>query len=171
MSNGYDYSRDQLLDVFVRMRFPERSDRESTLYRDFLQAHIHEYENYSFQVRVGQGVTPNPDHLPGVQRQTVRNSKMKIDMLAWQGPQPFIFEVKERAIHAAIGQLITYRHLWMEENPDAREPRLAVIARTIEPDMEPVFAANGIDVYLYPPAAGDGRTPGGGLSPVDGATA
>jgi hypothetical protein len=154
MSNGYDYSRDQLLDVFVRMRFPERSDRESSLYRDFLQQHIHEYENYSFQVRVGQGAAPNPDHLPGVQRQAVRNSQMKIDMLAWQGEQPFIFEMKERAIHAALGQLQTYRHLWMEENPDALEPRLAVVARTIDPDMPRVFDAAGIDVYLYDAAPG-----------------
>jgi hypothetical protein len=171
MSSGYDYSRETLLELFLRMQFPERTPRESALIRDFLQAHIHEYENYSFTVRVGQGTAPNPDHLPGVQRQTVLNSQMRIDMLAWQGVQPFIFEVKERAIHAAIGQLITYRHLWMQENPDAREPRLAVIARTIEPDMEPVFAANGIDVYLYPPAAGDGRTSAGGVSPLDGATA
>jgi hypothetical protein len=171
MAAGYDYSRDTLLELFLRMQFPERTPKESALIRDFLQVHIHEYERYSFTVRVGAGTPANPDHLPGVQRQTVLNSQMRIDMLAWQGEQPWIFEVKERAIHAAIGQLLTYRHLWMEDNPDEREPRLAVIARTIEPDMERVFRAAGVDVYLYAAAAGDGGAASGGLSPLDGATA
>lgn len=171
MSTGYDYSRDTLLELFLRMQFPERTPKESALIRDFLQAHIHEYEPYSFTVRVGQGVTPNPDHLPGVQRQTVLNSQMRIDMLAWQGAQPFIFEVKERATHAAIGQLLTYRHLWMEEHPDDPAPQLAVIARTIDPDMERVFANSDVTVYLYPPAAGDGGAAPGGVSTLDGASA
>jgi hypothetical protein len=56
--------------------------------------------------------------------------------MAWIGAQPFMFEVKKRANHHAIGQLMTYRQLWMEDNPDAPVPRLAVIARTIDPDME-----------------------------------
>jgi hypothetical protein len=166
MSNGYDYSRETLLELFLRMQFPERTPKESALIRDFLQLHITEYEPYSFTVRVGQGSAPNPDHLPGVQRQTVLNSQMRIDVLAWQGPQPFIFEVKERANHHAIGQLLTYRQLWMEDNPDARAPQLAVIARTIEPDMERVYADNGITVYLVTPADGDGGAPNGGV-PTD----
>jgi hypothetical protein len=171
MSNGYDYDRSTLLTLFVGMQFPERTPRESALIADFLRAHIDEYERYSFTVRVGQGAAPNPEHLPGVQRQTVTNSQLRIDMLAWQGAQPFIFEVKDRAIHAAIGQLLSYRHLWMEDNPDALEPRLAVIARTIEPDMERVYRASEITVYLYPPAAGDGGTTDGGVPANNGAPA
>lgn len=157
MSSGYDYTRDTLLELFVRLQFPERTQKESALIRDFLQAHILEYDRYSFTVRVGQGKTPDPDHLPGVQRQTVTNSQLRIDMLAWRGSQPFIFEVKERGIHAGIGQLLTYRHLWMEENPDAPEPPIALICRTIDLDMERVYKAQGIDVYEFTPDAGDGR--------------
>lgn len=171
MPDGYDFDRNTLLHLFVGMHFPERSPREDALIADFLRAHVEEYERYSFSVRVGQGVTPNPDHLPGVQQQSIRNSQMRIDMLAWQGDQPFVFEVKERANHHAIGQLLTYRHLWMEDNPDARAPNLAVVARTIEPDMERVFAAAGVTVYLYDAAAGDGGTPTGGVSTGNGATA
>lgn len=171
MSQGYDYTRDQLLAMSIRMQFPERSALESELLWYFLQAHGLEYQRFSITVRVGQGAAANPDHLPGVQRQTLSNSQLRIDMMAWIGAQPFIFEVKHRANHYAVGQLLTYRHLWMEENPDAPEPRLAVIARTIEPDMERVFQANGIDVYLYAPAAGDVGTADSGVSPADSETA
>lgn len=170
MSTGYDYTRDQILALSIRMQFPERSEEESVLLSQFLQAHGMEYDRYSVTVRVGQGTPPDPDHLPGVQRQTIFNSQLRIDMMAWAGGQPFIFEVKKRAGHYAIGQLITYRHLWLEEFPDAPSPRLAVIARTIEPDMERVFAANGIDVYLYDAPARDGGVTSGGVPTPDGET-
>ena len=167
MSSGYDYTRATLLELFLRIQFPERTPRESALIRDFLQEHILDYDDYSFTVRVGQGESPNPNHLPGVQRQTVTNSQMRIDMIAWSGGLPFIFEVKERANHHGIGQLFTYRHLWMEEHPDAPEPQLAVIARIIAPDMVPVYANSGITVYLYPPESGGGGDAGSGLQPDD----
>jgi len=169
--DGYAYSRETLLQLFVGMQFPERTPRESALLVDFLQQHIHEYDWYAFTVRVGKGTPPNPDHLPGVQQQTLRNSKLRIDMLAKMGGQPFIFEVKERAIHHAIGQCLTYAQLYHEDFPDEPYPILAVIARTIEPDMERVFQANGITVYLYPPAVSGGGAAGGGVPAVDGAPA
>lgn len=171
MSTGYDYTRDQILAVAVRMQFPERSAEESALICAFLMAHGLEYDRYAVSVRVGQGVTPDPSHLPGVQRQTIRNSQLRIDLIAWADAQPWIFEVKRRANHHAIGQLRTYRQLWMEEHPDAREPRLAVIARTIDPDMERVFPNEGIDVYLYPAAAGGGGAAVGGVPAPDDETA
>jgi hypothetical protein len=171
MSDGYDYTREQLAELIVRMQFPERSAAESAIIAAFLQVHLLEYDRYSITVRVGEGVPPNPDHLEGVQRQTRSNSQMRIDLMTWRGAQPFIFEVKGRANHHAIGQLFTYRHLWMKENPDAPVPQLAVLARAIEPDMPDVYAAAGITVYLYPEAAGDGGATGRGLSADDGETA
>lgn len=169
--DGYLYNRDSLLKLFVGMQFPERTPRESALIVDFLNQHVHEYDRYAFTVRVGHGTPPNPDHLPGVQQQALRNSKMRIDMMAWSGSQPFIFEVKERAIHAAIGQCLTYAQLYAEDNPDEPYPILGVIARTIEPDMERVFQANGITVYLYAPPVSGGGAARGGAATVDGAPA
>ena len=162
-SNGYDYDRATLTKMLDMFRLPERSRAESALLADFLLAHISEYSDFNFTVRVGQGQLPNPNHDPGVQANTVRGSKLRIDMIAWQGEQPTLFEVKVRANHHAIGQLITYRHLWQLEHPDAPEPRLAVIARTIEPDMEGVFDAQGITVYLYAPADAAGGVASGGV--------
>jgi|SRR5215831_2628554 len=171
MADEYQYSREELMRAFVGMHFPERSAREDGLIVEFLQHHITEFDTFSFSVRVGTGQAPNPDHLPGVQRQTVRNSQMRIDMLLKRGAQPFIFEVKERANHAALGQLQTYGHLYQKAHPDEPAPRFGVIARTIEPDMVSVFAAAGIPVYLYEAANSSNGVAGGGTSPVNGPAA
>jgi hypothetical protein len=168
MSNGYDYDRATLTELFIRLQFPERTQRESAILRDFFQMHVTEYDSYSFSVRVGQGLTPDPSHLDGVQRNTVFSTKKRIDVLAWKGAQPYIFELKERVSPAALGQLVTYRHLWMEEHPDAGVPILGVIGRTVDPDTERVLVAAGVTIYLYPPTAGNGGNAPGGV-PADNA--
>jgi hypothetical protein len=171
MSNGYDFDRATLMELFLRMQFPERTQWESAVIRDFLTVHISEYENYSFSVRVGQGLAPDPAHLPGVQRNTTFSTRKRIDMLAWQGAQPFIFEVKLRVNPAALGQLQTYQHLWLEENPNAAIPRLAAIGRTCDADTARVFDAAGVDIYLYPESAGDGGNAPSSVPADDSATA
>lgn len=170
MSTGYDYDRGTLLELFLKIQFPERNLRESAIIRDFLQAHINEYQRFSFSVRVGQGATPDSEHLPGIQKATIFSTQKRIDMMAWQGAQPYIFEVKDRLNVYVLGQLQTYAHLWLEENPDALEPRLAAIVRYGDPDIERVLEANAVDVYIYTPTDDRGGAPGGGLPP-DNATA
>lgn len=151
---GYDFTSADLTTLLLRRFYPERTDRESTIIRDWLLAHGPEYDRLSFSVRVGEGQTPNPDDLPGVQRSVAFSSRKRIDVLAWQGDQPTIVEVKERVNPAVLGQLLTYRQLFLEDNPDAAEPILVAIGRYSDPDTLRSLQAQGITVYLYePPAA------------------
>jgi hypothetical protein len=152
---GYDFPGADLATLILRRFYPERTDRESTIIRDWLLAHGAEYDRFSFSVRVGEGQTPNPDDLPGVQRSVAFSSRKRIDVLAWRGAQPTIVEVKERVTPQVLGQLVAYRDLFLEEKPDAEEPILVAIGRYSDPDTLRVLTANGITVYLYEPAAGD----------------
>jgi len=165
MSTGYDFDQTAMFEQLVRMQFPERNHFESAIIVDFLKARGREYDRYSISVRVGQGLTPDPTHLPAVQLNTIRGTQKRIDMMAWQGLQAFIFEVKLRLQPYALGQLLTYRHLWMEENPDALEPRLAVIARIGDPDTERALEQHGVDVYLYEETDDRGGDAERGVSP------
>jgi hypothetical protein len=60
-----------------------------------------------------------------------------------------LIEAKTRVTHAVLGQLLTDRQLWLEDHPDAKDPRLVAIGRTSDPDTLRVLSAHGIDVYLY----------------------
>ena len=146
---GYDYPAGDVLTQFLQRHYPERTDRESGIIRDWLQQHVGEYDRFSFSVRVGEGQTPNPEDLPGVQRSVAFSSKKRIDVLAWQGAQPTIVEVKERVTPAVLGQLLTYRQLFLEENPDALDPFLVAIGRYSDPDTIRALGAQGITVHLY----------------------
>lgn len=138
--------------LLLRKTFHERTDGESIVMRAFLLAHIEQFDSLTFGKRVGKGLEPDPAHLPGVQANTAFSSKLRIDILGYQGPQPVIIEVKQRVTPATLGQILTYRHHFLEENPDAPEPQLVVVGRDASEDAVTALQAHGVTVYLYPDA-------------------
>ena len=154
MPNGYDAAGGANLTTLLLRRFyPERTDRESGVIRDWLLAHGAEYDRFTFSVRVGEGLSADPTHLPAVQRATVFSSRKRIDVLAWQGDQVTIIEVKERVTPSSLGQILTYRHLWSEEHPELPEPALTIIGRYSDDDTLRSLSAHGVTVLLYESSA------------------
>lgn len=153
MAQGdYAFGQTDFALLLIRKAYPERTDGESAVIRAFLLVHLHEFDSLVFGKRVGQGEPPDPTHLPAIQQQTVLNTQKRIDILAFQGSQPIIVEVKQRVTPAALGQILTYRHLYTLENPNAPDPELWVVGRTSDADTLSSFAAHGVTVFLYPDA-------------------
>lgn len=138
--------------LLIRKAYPERTDGESVVIRAFLLAHLREFDRIVFGKRVGHGEPPDPSHLPAIQQQTLLNTQKRIDILAFRGAQPIIIEVKQRVTPAALGQILTYRHHFQEEEPDAPEPELWVVGRASDDDTLAALAAHNVTVYLYPDA-------------------
>lgn len=164
MAQGdYAFDRNDFGLLLIRKAYPERTDGESAVIRAFLLEHLNDFDTIVFGKRVGQGEPPNPDHLPAIQRQTVLNTQKRIDILATQGAQPILIEVKQRVTPAALGQILTYRHHYVEENPDAPDPELWVVGRESDADTLAALNAHGITVYLYPDANAPRNATGGGV--------
>lgn len=149
MAEGYDFRGDQLAELLIRRFYPERTQHESAVIADYLREHGGEYDRYSFSVRVGAGNPSDPEHLIGVQKSTSWSSRKRIDALFWRGLQPTIIEVKQRIGPETLGQLQTYRQLFLEENPRSLDPKLVAIGRYSDQDTVRVLNDHGVDVYLY----------------------
>lgn len=160
--DGYLFTRDDFVVMLARKWFPERTDRESRVMIEYLAAHHVEFDRLIFGKRVGAGLEPDPSHLEGVQRNTSRFTKKRIDILGWTGNQPTIVEVKERITPASLGQILTYRQLLLEEMPDAPEPRLVVIGRYSDDDTIRALTGHGVTVYVYPAPEPAGNVAGVG---------
>jgi len=163
MEDRYRYDASDFATLLLRKFYPERTDRESGVIRDYLQAHLHDFDRVSFSVRIGTGQQPDPTHLEGVQQNTAYSSKKRIDILGYFGKQPTIVEVKERITPAALGQILAYRHLFLEEFPDAPEPLLVIVGRYSDDDTIRVLQAHGITVYTYTPIDSTSEPPGGSV--------
>lgn len=149
---GYDFHRDSFPELLIRRFYPEKTDRESGLLKEFLMRHLHEYDTVSFSVRIGEGIKANPDHLAGVQRSTTFSSRRRIDMVLWRNQQVTLCEAKDRLRHDVLGQLLSDRQLWLEERPTDLEPKLIAIGRSSDEETERILSAHGIEIYVYDPA-------------------
>jgi len=160
---GYDFSRDGLAQLLIMRTFPERTDRESRVIRDWLINHGASYDRYTFSVRIGQGATPDPTLPLRLQKQIAFVSKKRIDVLVWSGSQPSIIEVKYLVTPASLGQILSYRQFFREEQPNALDPNLVVIGAASDPDTIRALNAHGVTVYLYPEALAESPPAGGGV--------
>jgi len=156
IENGYSYGSSDLALLLIKRSYNELTDRESVVIRAFLEARGALYDRFEFSLRVGTGIAPDPEHLPGVQANTAHSSRKRIDILLWQGDQPTIVEAKERITPAVLGQLLTYRHLLLEDRPGIKEPILTAIGRYSDDDTIRVLQAGGVNVYTYTPDDGTG---------------
>ena len=148
----YTYAPDDFALLLIRKAYPERTDGESIVIHAFLQQHLKEFSRITFSKRVGRGAVIDPTTPPAAQAAFAFSTKKRIDILAWRDTQPVIIEVKQSVTPAALGQILTYRHHFLEEFPDAPEPELVVVGRQSDPDTLAALTAHNVTAYLYPEA-------------------
>jgi hypothetical protein len=151
-SPDYEYTGDTLPLLLISRHFPERTDGESAIIYAFLSEFLPTFDRITFGKRTGKGAEIDPATIPEIQRSFAFSTRKRIDILAWRGTQPLIVEVKQRVTPAALGQILTYRHHFVEEHPDAPEPELVVVGRESDQDTIDALVAHGVTVHLYPEA-------------------
>lgn len=161
--DGYNYTSDQFATLLLAKFYPEKTTQESGVIRDYLRQHLQEFDRIGLTVRVGMGHVPDPSLPEKIQKQQRYVTQRRIDILAWRGSQPVIVECKYLVSPSALGQILGYRQLLMEELPDAPEPDLVIAGRASDPETIRILNAHNVSVELYPDAQPAGAAPGGGL--------
>lgn len=131
-----------------RSSYPGLPDNEGEVLRQWLRRHEREYDRFEYNVRVGKGIDPGAAYPEDMRRMSIANSQLRIDVIAWKGTQATILEVKERATPSAIGQIVTYAHLWQVENPTLPTPRALIVARTMSEDTAAGLQAASVPYQL-----------------------
>jgi hypothetical protein len=141
------------LDALVRdatnagMRVTQRA-----ITRRWLTENATRFDRVEFEVRVGEGTPPLSTFTDEQRADHKRQTQMRIDAVAWDRQYPTLVEVKKRLDTNAIGQLLTYRLLFMQANPNSPEPQMVAIGERADPDVVTSANAHGIDVEVYPVA-------------------
>lgn len=136
--------------AYPGLRLPER-----IVLQAWMTKHAGEFSRFDHNVALGPGHDPGPLYSDAIRQMSVQNSKRKIDVVAWSpgrptwsAGRPTLLEIKERATPAAIGQLLTYAHLWEVETGFTGRPGLLIVAARVGPGV--IEAANraGITVEI-----------------------
>jgi hypothetical protein len=133
-----------------RHKYPGMAPREVIIFREWLKLHQSEYTSFSYNVRVGNGIDPGQDYPAIYRSQYIENTQKRIDALAWNGEQPTIIEVKDRATGSSMSQILTYKALWPITFPDAPAPKLLLVTNRVAADMPMVLDASGITLEIVP---------------------
>ena len=127
-----------------RRSFPAMELGEIPVWKAWLQLHEAEYTRVEYNVRVGPGFDPGPGTMDYIRQMAIKNTKKRIDAVAWQGDQPLIVEVKVRAGLSSIGQILGYRTHWKIEHPHSVPPKMLLVAHQLAPGVEEVLREHNV---------------------------
>lgn len=135
--------------------FAEQTIAESQILHDWLVAQGAEYDEIAISVRLGAGARVDPSLPENYQRMAEVVTRARADAIARRGDAITIIEVKERITYSVLGQLRTYRRLYLETYPETPELSMLAIGRRGGDETLRVLSAEGVDVILYEPAPAD----------------
>jgi len=136
--------------LLVQIQYPGMSFVESEVTRAWLNQRGTQYDEITFNVRLGAGVDPGEEYNEETRRMAELVTQKRADIVARAGDQVDVIEVKVRVSFGAMGQLIGYRDLWQRDHPDLPVRHLVAIGRSVVPDAADIIEGQGIKIETYP---------------------
>jgi len=105
----------------------------------FLDIYANLYNTFVYDARVGKK-TWIPKHWNADYKKDARElSQLRIDVCGFRDSTIDIIEVKPRFSSSAIGQVLTYSHLFIEDFAPKKPVRAVVVAGQIDPNLQPLL--------------------------------
>jgi len=141
---------------FARDKYPRLRERESDVLRQYLsETGLNSIERLRTAVPVGEGeVQGEPSNR--YQRQAKALSQWKIDAVVDRPSSQEVIELKSRATHTAVGQVLAYDIALGERTDEPTESKRVVASFRVHPDL-PAYA-DLVNVRLHTVPAADRST-------------
>lgn len=131
-----------------RGRPPHMLEPDIPVWYRFLAIYAAPIQNLYYDCALG-GPTLTPEQQQDKMQVMWRGLLVKrADAIAELENQVWIIEVSADPGLRAIGQLISYGHLWKRDPKIAKPYKLVLVARTIEEDLLDVAGDQGIEVFI-----------------------
>ena len=131
-----------------RNTYPAMLPLEILVWRAWLRLHQVEYDRFDYNTRIGPGYDPGATVPDYVRSQALAVTRKRIDAVAWQGSQPTVIEVKDRAGLSSVGQLMGYIVHWNLEHSDGPRPKALLVANRLAPGVAEVLNAHSLPYHL-----------------------
>jgi len=105
----------------------------------YLDKHCEEFLWFYYNVRVGGQVNTDPDMLPGVAKTWYESTAKRIDAIGEKEKEIWIIEVTTRPGFRAIGQVLTYEHLWNLDPKINKPVKNMLVGARLDDDLEQVL--------------------------------
>ena len=132
----------------ILFRFPRMSSEDVTIWKKFLELHGKNYSSFDYDFKVGDGTDPGPEVQENFRQDFIELSKKRIDAVGYQNDGVTLFEIKPRAGTQALGQLLTYKNLFVKNFPGRTIKEIAVVCNFITPEEIDLYNSFGINNYV-----------------------
>ena len=102
------------------------------------------FESCDYDMALGVGAPVDPNHPEEIQRDHTILTQKKVDVVAYRLDQVTLIEVKPIADMRAMGQIMTYHHLYTQAHPEQTNVWKMVVCGKVERELAEIFANNGI---------------------------
>lgn len=129
--------------------YPEQTEGESAVLRDWIRAHGAEYDEIKVSVRLGAGADVDENLPENYRRMAGYVTRHRADAVARVGDSVTVVEAKIKVTSSVLGQLRTYRRLYLEDHPNVSDVNMLAVGRYGNLTTIRVLQAEGVDVALY----------------------
>ena len=133
---------------FIRARYPHIRASEAAIWSRFLGTTELGFERVTYDLHLGEGVLVTEGEPEWLRRLKLATSRRRVDAVAETAEDIWIFEVKERVGLSALGQLLAYFDLYVEEYRPYKAVFLAAIGPRMEPDIRATFELHAVNIFL-----------------------
>lgn len=136
--------------ILERKDLPGMLPQEVAVFKAWWASNNAKFTDAQFNVRVGTGFDPGSAFSESVRKSAIDSTRKRIDALLYQGEQPYIVEVKYRAVPVVIGQILAYNLLFMRDHPQSLAPKLLLLCVLADDDTRYVLDQMGIPFEIVP---------------------
>jgi len=129
-------------------RFPHFKKIETEIMKRFL-AGKYIMGKYTFDYRLPVTIDPRWEMLPpNLKKMMIALKQRRLDALCETQRVDYIIEVEPRLSSRGIGQLLTYKHIYMTKVKPGKRIELVSVVASADKDTLEVAKAHGITVYV-----------------------
>jgi len=128
--------------------YPHMKAHESAIWERFLEVAPWTVRSIRYDVRLGRGAEAPAGSPDWVQRMVWALSTKRVDAVVETQDATILVEVKDRASLSAVGQLLGYLALYVEQYKPQRRMRLALVCEALAPDMSAMLVQYGIETFI-----------------------
>lgn len=129
-------------------KYPHLMVSDVAIWERYLDTFADLWDSFEYDVRVGEGITPDASHPAHIQSMAVALTEKRIDVVAHRGILTTLIEVKPSAMLSAIGQLLSYQILFEERYPLKGPVNIMLITDRAGPDLANLCKKFGISVVV-----------------------
>lgn len=130
----------------MAVKYPHMLPHETLIWDRFIAVYGLPEGDVDYDVHLGKGAEVNPLWPSWMVRMVRQLSTHRADVVVTRPDEVLIIETKSIAGMGAVGQLVGYEALWLQEHGVDRPVNLLCVCERMEADIRTVFKFYGIEV-------------------------